>query len=30
MQAANELGYKLESGGLWNSFTDWPHVQLSE
>ena len=28
MQAANELGYKLESGGLWSSFTDWPHFQL--
>ena len=30
MQAANELGYKLESGGLWSSFTDWPHFQLGE
>ena len=30
MQAANELGYKLESGGLWSIFTDWPHFQLGE
>ena len=29
LQAANELGYKLEWGGLWKSFQDMPHVQLS-
>jgi len=28
MQAANELGYKLEWGGLWTSFQDMPHFQL--
>mgnify|MGYP003634724722 FL=1 len=28
MQAANELGYKLEWGGLWKSFQDMPHFQL--
>ncbi len=30
MQAANELGYKLEWGGLWKSFQDMPHFQLGE
>jgi peptidoglycan L-alanyl-D-glutamate endopeptidase CwlK len=30
MQAANELGYKLEWGGLFRSFTDMPHFQLGE
>ena len=30
MQAANELGYKLEWGGLFVSFTDMPHFQLGE
>lgn len=28
LQAANELGYKLEWGGLWKSFQDMPHFQL--
>jgi peptidoglycan L-alanyl-D-glutamate endopeptidase CwlK len=30
MQAANVLGYKLEWGGLFRSFTDMPHFQLGE
>jgi peptidoglycan L-alanyl-D-glutamate endopeptidase CwlK len=30
MQAANELGHKLEWGGLFRSFTDMPHFQLGE
>ena len=30
LQAAAELGYKLEWGGLFRSFTDMPHFQLSE
>ena len=30
MQAANELGYKLEWGGLWTGFQDMPHFQLGE
>ena len=30
MQAANELGYKLEWGGLWTGFQDMPHFQLTE
>lgn len=29
LQAAAESGYKLEWGGLWKSFQDFPHVQLS-
>ena len=28
LQAANELGYKLEWGGLWKNFKDMPHFQL--
>jgi peptidoglycan L-alanyl-D-glutamate endopeptidase CwlK len=28
LQAANELGHRLEWGGLWKSFKDYPHVQL--
>lgn len=28
LQAASNLGYKLEWGGLWTSFTDYPHLQL--
>lgn len=28
LQAASELGVKLEWGGLWRSFKDMPHVQL--
>jgi len=30
LQAACELGVKLEWGGLWSSFQDMPHVQISE
>lgn len=30
LQAANELGYPLEWGGLWKSFVDMPHFQLPE
>lgn len=30
LQAAAELGYKLEWGGLWTSFQDMPHFQLPE
>lgn len=30
LQAASELGYKLEWGGLWKSFRDMPHFQLVE
>lgn len=30
LQAANELGYRLEWGGLWTSWQDYPHVQLVE
>tara|TARA_R110000850_G_scaffold107547_1_gene219275 strand:+ start:241 stop:630 length:390 start_codon:yes stop_codon:yes gene_type:complete len=30
MQAANELGYQLEWGGLWKGFQDMPHFQLGE
>ncbi len=29
LQAANELGIKLRWGGLFNSFTDMPHVELA-
>jgi peptidoglycan LD-endopeptidase CwlK len=28
LQAASELGYSLEWGGLWRTFPDFPHVQL--
>ena len=28
LQAAGELGYKLEWGGLWSGFRDMPHFQL--
>lgn len=28
LQAASELGYKLQWGGHWFSFKDYPHVQL--
>lgn len=28
LQAANELGYKLEWGGLWINFVDMPHFQM--
>lgn len=30
LQAASQLGYKLEWGGNWNSWQDFPHIQLSE
>ena len=30
LQAASELGYKLEWGGLWTSFVDMPHFQLGD
>lgn len=30
LQAASILGYKLEWGGLWSGFKDYPHVQLLE
>jgi hypothetical protein len=30
LQAASELGYKLEWGGHWKSFKDMPHFQLVE
>jgi peptidoglycan L-alanyl-D-glutamate endopeptidase CwlK len=30
LQAANELGHKLEWGGLWKGFCDMPHFQLGE
>lgn len=29
LQAANELGYKLTWGGLWQSFVDMPHFELA-
>jgi peptidoglycan L-alanyl-D-glutamate endopeptidase CwlK len=29
LQAASELGIKLEWGGLWRNFVDMPHVQLT-
>jgi peptidoglycan L-alanyl-D-glutamate endopeptidase CwlK len=28
LQAASILGYKLKWGGLWDSFKDYPHVEL--
>ncbi len=28
LQAADMLGYKLEWGGLWKSWQDYPHFQL--
>jgi len=30
LQAANELGHKLEWGGLWKSFVDMPHFELKQ
>ena len=30
LQSACELGYKIEWGGLWTSFKDYPHIQLTE
>ena len=29
LQAANELGYKLEWGGLWKNYKDMPHFQIN-
>ena len=29
LQAACELGYIIEWGGLWRSFKDYPHIQIS-
>ena len=28
LQAAGELGVRLEWGGLWRNFKDYPHVQI--
>lgn len=30
LQAASELGFKLQWGGHWENFKDMPHVQLME
>ena len=30
LQASAQLGHKLEWGGLWNSWQDYPHFELSE
>jgi len=30
LQASAALGYKLEWGGLWNSWQDMPHFELGE
>ena len=30
LQAASELGYALEWGGLWKSFKDFPHFQIRD
>ena len=30
LQAAAELGHKLEWGGLWKNFSDYPHVQIRD
>ena len=30
LQAASQLGYKLEWGGLWDLFVDMPHFQLKK
>ena len=30
LQAASQLGYKLEWGGLWTNFVDMPHFQLGK
>lgn len=30
LQASAQLGYKLEWGGLWNSWQDMPHYELGE
>lgn len=28
LQAASALGYRLQWGGLWKTFKDYPHVQI--
>lgn len=30
LQAASMLGYQLQWGGLWDSFPDFPHLELLE
>jgi len=30
LQAANDLGIKIQWGGLWESFIDMPHFELAE
>lgn len=30
LQASAQLGYKLQWGGLWNSWQDMPHFELGE
>lgn len=30
LQAASNLGVKVKWGGLWTSFKDYPHIELSE
>jgi peptidoglycan L-alanyl-D-glutamate endopeptidase CwlK len=30
LQAASALGYRLQWGGLWKNFKDYPHVQIVE
>lgn len=30
LQAANQLGVKLEWGGLWNNFIDMPHFEVRD
>lgn len=30
LQAASELGYAIEWGGLWKSFKDFPHFQIRD
>ena len=29
LQAANQLGIKLQWGGLWENFVDMPHIELA-
>lgn len=29
LQAALLLGIKVKTGGLWKSFVDWPHIELT-
>ena len=30
LQAACELGYNIQWGGLWKSFQDMPHIQIND